>query len=213
MLVIPFKLGNSKSCQDVNVETVRAELDDGYMKEEVDCIDGEVRIDNVPEGQYNVALYGISGGFPVMDSLGGDKVVANVAAQATTIVDPAVVLTAAPAKLQVRWNLGFSSCEGSDLAKFKVSAWESNGVDLLLNATIDCNTAGEGTLQYRTVKDTDRALSGDLLGEVSIQPVDSNGSEVGDPAVFTFDPPGAGHPVRLSIECDSSGCTGSGMQD
>ena len=214
VLVIPFKLGNGKTCEAVNVETVRAELDDGYMDEEVDCIDGEVRIDRVPEGHYDVKLYGISNGFPVMDSLGGSKVVAHVVAGITTTVEPAVVLTAAPAKLQVRWDLGYGNCDGSDFSKFHISAWETNGVDLLLDATLDCSAAGEGTLQYRTVADPDRELSGDLLGEVTIQPIDGSGAEKGDPVVFTFDPPGAGHPVRLSIDCSSSSeCTGSGMPD
>lgn len=213
-LVVPFQLGNDKSCEEVGVDFVLAELDGGYLEQMVDCTEGQVRFTSVPEGSYSIVLYGLSGGFPVMDSLEGDEVIARVAGQGnTTTISPDVVLTSAPAKLEVRWDFGFSSCQTADVDAFRVMAWETNGSDRLLQGTLDCTQAGEGANNYRTLEDPDRKLAGELLGEVSIQPLDGNGEAFGDVVTFKFEPPGAGHPVRLSIECDSMGCEGSGEPD
>lgn len=214
VLVVPFQLGNDKSCEEVGVDYVRAVLDDNFLEEQVDCAAGEVRFDSVPEGSYRVSLFGMTGGFPVMDSLEGVQVVVGVVGHGTvTEVDSDVVLTSAPARLLVRWDFGFASCEGSDIQKFEVSAWEGAGSNRLLSTTIDCDEPGEGTSQYRTVEDPDRKLGGELLGEVSIQPLTSAGDEKGDAVTFSFAAPGAGHPVRISLECDSKQCTGSGLPD
>lgn len=213
-LVIPFQLGNDKSCEAVGVDFVLAELDNGYLEQMVDCTEGEVRFTSVPEGSYSIVLYGMTAGYPIMDSLEGGDLVQPVAGQgSTTTVSPAVVLTSAPAKLELRWDFGFSSCQTADIDAFRVMAWEENGQDLLLMGTLDCSQAGEGANNYRTLSDPDRKLGGELLGEVSIQPLNGAGESVGDVVTFMFDPPGAGHPVRLSVECDSTGCDGSGEPD
>ena len=148
-----------------------------------------------------------------MDSL-ASEVVLDVVGEGTTIVaDPAVKLSAAPAQLLLRWDLGFGTCESAAIDAFLVTAWRQDGSELLLDLELPCSMSGEGVEQYRPVPDPSRQLSGDELGEVTIQAFDPSGVAVGDPAVFLFDTPGPGRPVKLSLECDLGGCEGTGQPD
>ena len=52
-----------------------------------------------------------------------------------------------------------------------------------------------------------------VLGEAQVQPLDVNGTAVGDPVTFTFDSPGPGGKVKLSLSCDDAGCQGNGEAD
>src|SRR5258708_954881 len=67
--------------------------------------------------------------------------------------------------------------------------------------------------QYRTVPDIERELSGDELGEVDVQAYDKDAIGIGQPITFTFDAPGAGGAVKLSLNCDAGGCKGTGAAD
>lgn len=215
VLIVPYELGNNRSCDDLGVDTVQADLDDGFIVEEVDCDEGQVRIESVPVGTYNIRVFGLDAdGFPVLDSEATGPVKERVIDSSTTTVDPKILLTSAPARLFVRWGFGFSSCDEEGVDHFLIRAWHKEGIQLLLESELNCMTKGEGSESYRRVPDPDRELGGDVLGEVSVQPVDADGNELGDPVVFVFDPPGAGHPVRLSLsDCSSNGCEGSGEPD
>lgn len=215
VLVVPYELGNHRDCASLGVSTARAELDDGMYVQEADCDAGYVRFNLVDPGRHEVVVYGLNDDdVPVMDSLAdGPFPVDVVGGDTTVVVDPPLKLTAAPAKLGLRWSFGFGTCLSTSIASFGVSAWRSDGSDLLMEAELDCEMPGEGRDQYRLVPDAMRALRGEELGEVDIQPYDKNGFAVGDPITFSFDAPGPGGSVELSMTCDSGGCDGSGNAD
>ena len=215
VLVVPFALGNRKSCEELAITGVRVELDEGSYVEEAECDAGEVRFSRVPEGRYDLVAYGLDErGVGVMDSLAGGSLPVDVIGNRTTVVvQPDVTLTAAPAKLLLRWDLGFGSCESANLGGFTISAWRADGSELLMESDVDCDMPGDGAQQYRLVPDEGRELSGDAVGEAQVQPFDDYDLAMGEPVTFTFDSPGAGGKVKLSLSCDEGGCQGSGQAD
>lgn len=215
VLVVPFTLGNNKTCEDLGVFLVRGELDEGVHAQEADCDAGKVRFDLLMPGTYEIVAYGLdSEGVEVVDSLEDGVVIATVVGEdATVVADPPLQLTAAPAHLMVRWDFAFASCDGTGIDRFALSAWRSDGSRLLLETQLPCAMAGDGPGEYRAVPDLERRLSGDEIGEVSVQPVDVHGIAIGDPVEFLFTSPGAGRYVQLSLSCDDGGCTGSGEPD
>jgi hypothetical protein len=215
VLVVPYELGNARDCAALGIVSVRAELDGGDYTQETDCEAGEVRFNLLEPGRYDVVVYGLDeDGVAVMDSLAtGTDAIDVVGSRTTVIFDPAIQLTAAPAQLALRWEFGFSSCEAAAIERFGVSAWRSDGSELLMMTEVNCSLPGEGRDQYRIVPDADRELSGDELGEVEIQPYDVHDLPIGDAVVFGFDAPGPGRTVRLSLSCDIGGCEGSGVAD
>jgi hypothetical protein len=215
VLVVPYELGNQRDCESLGVKLVRAELDDPMFVEEALCEQGEIRFQQVPPGAYEVRLFGVDKyGYAIMDSLQtGPKRVSVVGDGTTVVADPSVMLTAAPAHLLMRWDFGFSTCDSAGIDEFQITAWRGDGSALLLDTKVACDLEGEGAEQYRSIPDLERELAGDELGEVAIQAFDKNGSEVGEPATFTFDAPGAGRFVKMSLECTPAGCSGTGTPD
>lgn len=215
VLVVPYELGNMRDCESLGIVKVVAELDDQYIVEEVTCGSGEVRFDQVPADTYEVRLFGIDAdGYRVMDSVEAGSVRLKVIGQGTTVVaDPAVQLTAAPAELLVRWDFGFSTCDSASIDMFEVMAWRKDGSQLLMETDVPCGMQGEGVDQYRLIPDAERELAGDVFGEVSVQAIDRNGTLIGDSVPFFFETPGAGRPVKLTLDCTVSGCDGSGEPD
>lgn len=212
-LVVPFELGNGRECSELGVVEVRAELDDGEIAETVDCDAGEVRFSDVKPGAYEVVLYGLDeDGVAILDSLADPPYEVEIEEGKTVVLDPEAALTLAPAKVLVRWNFGFGSCESASITDFEVSAW-TDDAERLLQTRVTCGTSGEGRDQYRTVPDDERELKGDEVSEIELQPVDRDGEAVGAATVFTFDPPGPGREIKLSLTCDETGCDGSGMPD
>jgi hypothetical protein len=214
-LVVPFELGNRRSCMALAVKTVRAELDDGMYMEEAPCTNGQIRFKELPPGSYRVRMFGVdASGVAVMDSLQTGDVVVHVAGNDTTVVtQPAVTLTAAPAHLLLRWDFGFGTCKGVGVDRFALKVWRGDGDELLLDASLPCNSEGDGPEQYRTVPDSTRQLGGGEVGEVSVQPLDKTGIKVGEPVMFLFDAPGPGRSIKLSLTCSDGACTGSGKPD
>jgi hypothetical protein len=162
-----------------------------------------------------VRLFGVDReGVAVMDSLQAGEVPVSVVGRGTTVIaDPAIMLTAAPAHLQLRWGFGFGTCDSAGIKEFQVTAWRSDGSALLLDSKVACNAVGEGAEQYRGVPDLQRELVGNEVGEVNVQPLDKNGTPIGQAATFEFEAPGAGRFVNLSVTCDTGGCSGSGQPD
>ena len=215
VLVVPYQLGNQRDCGSLGVKIVRAELDDPTYVEEASCDTGEIRFQQVEAGAYHVRLFGVDGsGVAIMDSLKSGEIPVSVIGDGTTVVaDPAVMLTAAPAHLMMRWAFGFGTCESTAIDRFAVTAWRSDGSALLLETAVDCDVPGDGADQYRAVPDLERELSGDEVGEVAVQALDENAGKIGDAITFDFAEPGAGRYVKLSLECDDAGCSGSGAPD
>ena len=214
-LVVPFELGNRRTCAALAVKTVRAELDDGLFMEEAPCSNGQVRFKELPAGSYRVRLFGVdANGVATMDSLQSGAVQVNVVGNDTTVVtQPAVTLTAAPAHLLLRWSFGFGTCKGIGIERFVVKVWRVGGDELLLDASLPCESEGEGADQYRSIPDGARQLGGGETGEVSVQPLDKTGVKVGEPVMFSFDAPGAGRNIKLSLTCDEGACSGMGKPD
>lgn len=215
VLVVPFTLGNDRSCEELGVVAVRAELDEGAYVETADCDAGKVRFELLMPGTYAVSVYGLdTEGVEVVDSLESGLVDVTVVGEGTTVVaEPSLQLTAAPAHLLVRWDFDFGSCDSASIDRFALSAWRGDGTKLLLDTQLPCAMTGHGPGLYREVPDLDRRMSGEELGEVTVQPVDEHGIEVGDAVQFTFDSPGAGRFVKLTLACDDGGCDGSGDPD
>ena len=215
-LEVRYVLGNDRPCEALGIQTIRGVIDDEFVVEEVPCAESDgVRFENLPRGTYRVTMYGLSeDGYSVMDSLGGPDILVKVPGEGATAIAPmAVVLTAAPARILVTWDFGFGSCEIVKIATFLVRAWNIQGDDLLLEVPLACDTAGIGAQQYREIPDPERRLGGTLVAEVSVQPLLADGAEFGHAASFSFDPPGAGVEVRLTVECSQGGCEGSGFPD
>jgi hypothetical protein len=214
-LVIPFELGNDRTCDAVGVKYVRAVLDDGEYDKTVPCDNGEVRFTNIHAGAYDLEMYGLDDDkVAVMDSVAaGDLTVDVVGDGSTTIHKPDVTLTAAPAKLLVRWNFGFGTCKGLGIDRFVVKVWRGTGDDLLLSKDLPCEEEGHGTDQYREVADPDRRLGGDDVGEASVQAFDKADTAIGKPATFRFKAPGPGQAIKLSVTCSDDACRSSGTPD
>lgn len=215
VLVVPFELGNQRTCDELGIVAIRAELDGADFVEEADCEAGQVRFAHLLPARYEVVLYGLDDDdVAVMDSLANGPQGIDVVGNDTTVVfDPPLGLTSAPAKLALRWSFGFSTCDAAGIEGFSIAAWRADGSALLMESDLPCAMPGEGLDQYRAVPDVERELSGEELGEVEIQPHDAKGFPIGMPATFKFGSPGAGGEVQLSLECSTSGCEGSGEPD
>jgi hypothetical protein len=214
-LVVPFELGNNRSCEAAGVDYVKAELGDEAYVQEAPCTNGQVRFLNVPAGSYNIKISAFDeDNVEVMDNhKTGDTTVVVDGGDVTSEHEPAVTLTAAPAHLRVRWTFGFTTCRGASIDRFEIKVWLSGGDDLLINQTLPCMLEGSGRDQYREIDDPDRRLSGEQPGEVTIQALDKTGVTVGPPAVFKYKAPGPGYDVRVSVECDQGACIGTGKPD
>ncbi len=218
---IEFILGNDKACTDmgVDVEMMRVVFTRGDSGEELyeeyaSCADGVVVIEDVEPNNYDLLVEGLdAAGVVTFDNLGTPASERKLEIFADSQAETTVELTARPADLQVRWELGFGNCMGYGIDRFNIRAFETGGGTLLLEYEIDCETIGEGAEGYRKVLDPDRVLNGTRLGEVGVEPLDASGNLVGTQATFVFDPVGSGYPAQLTLECTDTGCTGTGMLD
>jgi hypothetical protein len=214
-LVVPFKIGNDRTCQDAGVSYVVAELGDEKYVQDAPCENGQVRFLNVPAGSYQIKISAFDDqDVEVMDSHDSLDVMVDVEGEnRTSEHKPAVTLTSAPAHLLVRWTFGFTTCRGASIDRFEIKAWRGSGDDLLVSKTMPCLLEGMGKDQYRDIDDPDRRFTGEQAGEVTVQPLDKQGVDVGPAAVFKYKAPGAGHDVRVSVECDQGACKGNGKPD
>jgi hypothetical protein len=205
-LVVPFELGNRRSCKSFGVKEVRGELNDGDYIEEVSCDLGEVRFRNVKAGTYRVRLFGLDqDGVAVMDNRQDNDTALHVIGDGTTVeADRPIKLTASPAHLFLRWSFGFGSCKSASIDRFAIEVWRDDGGELLLETEVDCETDGEGPEGYRQV--TDDGLASEQVGEVSVQPLDEGGEELGDPVLFELDSPSTGRDIELTFNCVQSVC-------
>jgi hypothetical protein len=214
-LVVPFKLGSGNSCESRGIDQVRATLDGDYYVETVSCGDMQVRFDDIASGTYLMELFGFdTQQVAVMEALDLDPV--KVEKNNTVVVEPEVRLVSAPAKVLLRWALGFGSCESFDIDSFQVVTYSDDGDSVLLETSIDCNAAGEDANNYRLIADPDRDLTGGQLDVVEITPLDVNGTPIGTSEAVQFvleESPGSGYSVMFSIDCDADGCQGNGQPD
>ena len=213
-LVVPFQLGAGKTCEEVGIERVRVTLDEDAYKKDVPCSKEEVRFDDVEIGLYTVKAYGLDeDGVAIMDSAEIEDV--KVLRDSLVELEDPVVLSDAPASIKLRWDLGFGNCKIWNIDQFKLKLWSNDGKKLLLETKLACTLNAVDDDAYRTVEDPDRLIDGEAVGTLQVAPVDSHGNAIGtnDPAKFTFNSPGAGGVVKISVSCNSDGCQGSGTAD
>jgi hypothetical protein len=215
-VVVTYVLGNNKACEEVGVTNIRATLFKGSFDEPtvsysdtVPCGEQEVVLDGVAPEVYELRVTGFDHNdvaiFDNLSQIGADRRVEVFEAAESSIKAD---LTARPAHLSVRWRLGdggFANCASVGIDRFEITAFQVGGGSVLLRTEIGCETAGNAA-GYREVADPDRQLNGILFGEVGIQALAANGSDVGSPALFVFDPVGPGYSVQLGIECVATGC-------
>src|ERR1700760_827656 len=86
-LVIPFELGNDRTCDDLGVKRVRASLDDGEHTKDAPCSNGQVRFTDLPAGTYHVEMFGEDAdGDDILDSVQAGDVIVNVVGRDSTTV-------------------------------------------------------------------------------------------------------------------------------
>lgn len=218
-LVVTYELGNSKTCAELGIDSVRAELYTGSFdedatpaySEDIPCTDGgEIVIEEITPDIYSTRVLAYDdAGVAVLDNFGQPEVERIVELFEAAETSLASELTARPAQVSVRWRLGpdgFSSCEGVGITSLEFTAYQ-NGTTVLLEHTFDCEEAGDAD-GYRKVPDPERLLIADVLDEVGIRPLDAAGDLTGTAATYMFDTPNlAGYPVPLTIECLDTGCS------
>ncbi|PRP95642.1 hypothetical protein ENSA5_37750 [Enhygromyxa salina] len=216
-LSVTYELGNQKSCAELGIDSLRAELVQGpsedltvVYSEEIPCEDGgEIVLDLLEPGLYSLIVSAQDdNGVETMDNLGQPDTERRVEIFEAAQANVAAELTARPAQFELRWRLGadgFGNCAAIGIDRFEVTAYQNNGTVVLLETELDCDLAGDA-MGYRLVPDPDRELNGALLDEVGIQAVDASGNSVGSAATISFEPVGAGYPLQLTVECTESGC-------
>lgn len=216
-LIVPFILGNDRLCDALGVKSVRAELNDMAYVQEAPCTAGQVRFVGIPSGTYKVAMFGVDDTMTdIMDNFTAAPAESTVVVSGndtTTFMKPAVTLTAAPAHLWVTWDFGKTTCSGVGIVNFDVRVWRGSGDTMLLQQTLDCIQEGEGVDNYREILDPDRKLTGDDSGEVSVTPYDKNLLAFQKAVVFKFRQPGSGHDIKVTLDCRTGYCEGSGAPD
>ena len=214
-LVVKYQLGNNRTCDSLGVKSVKAVLNGKEYPDEAPCENYELRFRDLPAGSYRVELFGVDqDGVEIMDSIDQPDTVVNLpGGDQTVVVKPDVKLSAAPAHLKVRWSFGFGTCKGAGIDSFEIALWGASGLQEVLGDTLDCLAEGEGREQYREIDDPDRNFRGDEPGEVSVQALDKNSVDIGPAAVFKFKAPGPGHDLKVTVNCESNSCTGTGKPD
>jgi hypothetical protein len=213
-LVVPFQLGAGKSCEEVGISRVKVTLDEDAYEKEVDCSKGKVRFEEVKIGLYTVKAYGFDAeGVAIMDSDARENI--KVLTDSVVELDDPMVLSDAPASIKIRWDLGYGNCKIWKIDQFRVKLWNDDGNKLLLETKLACTSNVVDDDAYRTVEDPDRKIDGDTVGTLQVEPIDARGNAIGsgDSAKYTFDSPGPGGVVKISVSCNSDGCQGSGTAD
>jgi len=220
-LRIPFTLGANVDCSTVGVEQVRMTatlIEDGdgsgiTFEESAPCGAGEVTLNNVDIGTYNITAEGLDpNGLIILDNLDpGGTVQAEVLEGQTNSAD-SVTLLPAPAVLRLRWSLnvdGFQAmCQEVTTAKFTVETYKADGLKQLTSHTFGCDDPADSEGQHRTMPDLERALAGDEVAIVHITPKDANNTAIGDVTqVCLASPPGYGQEIRVTIACDNDVCS------
>lgn len=233
-LTVPFQLGSSGACsfknpadQDVPVANVHVALyrpgtigsAEPVADDTVACAEGQALFTTVNAGTYEVVAEGLDADdLIVFDNEGEGNTVEILEGQ--DITSETVRLNLTPVKLNVRWSFAgfdFNQCTQVPLKTLAVEARRDDGNSPLGDGEFTCDQAADGEMGYHLLVDADRRLNGNDLDTVEITPKDAAGKTIGDIAAFTFDPPGPGHTVNLtvSIMCTATNCdlSGSGTLD
>ncbi len=218
-LTIPFEIGAGIDCGALNVENVRVTLltiGGTTAGEPVDdvtvaCSTGEATFTTVPAGKYNVLAQGLAPDAEeiiVVDNFSSLDTVVEVL-EGQDFRTNTIKMFPTPAKLQIRWSLGFQTCGSVPLDTLEVLTYKNGGTAPLLMGAFACDAPSDAG-DYRTLPDPDRDLEGASFDTIEINPRDAMGNMIGDKLVYNLvNPPGAGRTVNLSftIECTDATCT------
>lgn len=222
-LVVPFVIGANVDCDVLGVTEVTVALVDApssgaegsaVAEETVACDDKQAVFAGIAPGTYDLHVTGVDAtGVVVVDNF--DKKPADVGEVTSGAENTAkaVELRPSPAKIHVRWqfNDGFGMCVDVPVAEFRINTYEKAGTSKLLDYNFDCAPEEDKVQGYNVVLDPNRAIAGDDLELITIDPLDKKGgSLVPAPLRFELDPPGLGRTVRLTaiVNCeDDTTCT------
>lgn len=218
-LTIPYLLGNSLKCTDLNITNVRVTLQNASVAAPVistlPCDNSnKVTLPSVPVGQWSVTIEGIDTmGVVTMDNRNqSPPPVAEVLGTDIASTSATISLSAVPAHIFARWNTQYDSCSGLGIDSFRISAWDASGATQLGMGTVGCNAPINTQDSFRRLPDPNRSIQGAAVHSLSVLPLNPQGSAVGSPVRFELmRPPGAGYSVFLSLICDKTqGCRKDG---
>lgn len=200
---VPYQLGAGMSCQEAKIVNVRVKL--GALGDQVfegPCDDsGVLAVEGVQEGEWSMVVEAI-------DAQGVVTMSSAVATQAPKVdfnknafETPRATLASVPAKVKLRWNLGFGTCENMNLKGFRVQAWDASKARLLTSGEIACGAPLDAEM-FRVLGDPNGLISGSDLQALTIQPLRNDGQDFGAPIRVDLPaPPGPGYSVRVSFNC------------
>ena len=205
-LTVQYQLGPAAmdDCEQYEVDEVEATLGDDEYVTVVNCGD-EVVFPEVEAGVWDLLVEGHNrDGLVVMDNDGGERIEV-VAGNARTVE---AQLIATPVSVFVNWILEIDGTPGiqcsnpmNPFAEFEVVAWDQTAARLATHV-FQCDAAPDSGA-FRKVPDDSRSLRGNLLQEVSVQPNDADGNDVGSNGRFILpEPPGPGRDLYLTLRCD-----------
>lgn len=209
-VTVPYQLGAGMTCAEAKVTTIRVSL--GQLRDQkfdAACDNsGKVLLEGVQQGKWPLVVEAV-------DAQGAVTMSSTVTAPAP-VVDfgqeametPRMILASVPARVQLRWSLGFGDCDSLNLKGFMVQAWDQSKGRMLMSEMIDCKAAIVGE-NYRELPDPQGRLIGTELMVLTIQPTLNDNTSYGAPLrIDLAAPPGPGYVVRASLTCGSAseGC-------
>lgn len=205
-VTLPYQLGAGLNCQTAKITKIRAVF--GALREhnfEGTCDGtGQLIANAVPKGTWPLTIEGIDPAGAVTMSSSVGSAPPNVEIIGDGATTPKLTLANLPAQVQLRWDLGFGSCESLNLKGFKVDAWDRSKGRMLMSGMIDCG-AKPNEQMYRSLPDPNKQLSGTELMALTIQPTLKDGKSFGNSLTVDLKgPPGPGYFVRLGIKCDAN---------
>jgi hypothetical protein len=215
-LTVEYQFAPGATCESRGVESVYVALvQNGAEKaeDEAPCENGgAVEIDSAPTGNFDLVVHGQDAiGDTVMDNLGGSTDDEHVEIIGGSAAEKTVLLQPTPAQIRVRWSFdgGFGQCGQVPPAFFDVTAFDDNSA-ILINHEFACADPPDADGGFHTVPDPMRLISGDDLSAVRVLINDSQNALL-DTEDLTFDPPGSGKAVDITINCEGSNCSSSAM--
>lgn len=214
---VPYQLGAGMTCQQANIVKLRVKL--GKLADQVfegACDDsGALTIEGVQEGEWSMVVEGVDPKGIVTMSSSVATVPPVVDFKENDMATPRMTLASVPAKVKLRWDLGFDTCDKMQLKGFRIQAWDQSQARLLLAGSIACNAPLDAQ-SFRNLADPNGLLSGSDLQALTIQPFLNNEQDFGAPIQVKLPaPPGPGYAVEVSFKCvgstpDVPGACGSG---
>lgn len=219
-LTVFYKFGGLRStCAQEGVDAVRVSLDGDAVEETVPCDDvNGVELTGVPARKYDALLVqGLADdGVAIRDNLGReDTHDERVEVLGDRDVEIEVTLTPTPAQVRFTFILvkptgvPYGPQEQVPIKSFEAVAWEEGGN--YAQTSHEFVYATLGSVEGQLLPDPDRQIRGDRVDAITVDVFDQANAKIGDTLAFEFDPPGAGRPIDVTIDCRGSDCEGTSV--